>query len=161
MNCLMSAYRTAAGPARTRQSTASGRLWSLVDADSMAQPTAFFDHGVIKPPITYAVVKFGRSHNKNESQGVGHMLRRATLIAGAAIATAAIGSASQASAQGECPEGYYLDRATGDCVPRPEPAPTQPPGATALCMDGTWSFSEHPYSGGTCHGHGGVQKHLT
>lgn len=87
------------------------------------------------------------------------MFLRAALIVGA-IATATIGLATPASAD-ECPEGYYLDRATGDCVPRPEAGPTQPPGATAQCVDGTWSFSEHPYSGGTCHGHGGVLKHLT
>jgi Protein of unknown function (DUF3761) len=85
---------------------------------------------------------------------------RATLIAAAAIATAGIALALPANAQGECPEGYYLDRATGDCVPRPEAAPSPPPGATALCADGTYSFSEHPHSGGTCHGHGGVAQYL-
>ena len=88
------------------------------------------------------------------------MFFRTTLIA-AAIATAAIGSASTTHSQTECPEGYYLDRATGDCVPRPEAAPSRPPGATAQWADGTYSFSEHPYSGGTCHGHGGVAQHYT
>lgn len=39
-------------------------------------------------------------------------------------------------------------------------SPTQPPGATAQCADGSWSFSEHPHAGGTCHGHGGVQQYL-
>ena len=84
------------------------------------------------------------------------MLLRATLIA-AAIATAATGSASPASAE---PGGCYI-AASGDCVSRPEYSPSgPPPGATAQCVDGTYSFSEHPYSGGTCHGHGGVAQVL-
>jgi hypothetical protein len=35
-----------------------------------------------------------------------------------------------------------------------------PPRATAICRDGTYSFSEHPYASGTCSHHGGVDKHL-
>jgi hypothetical protein len=33
--------------------------------------------------------------------------------------------------------------------------------ATAICPDGTYSFSEHPFVGGTCSHHGGVASHLT
>jgi hypothetical protein len=83
------------------------------------------------------------------------MLFRATLIA-AAIATAAIGSASPAHSEPPC----YI-AASGDCVPYPTHAPTAPACATAICRDGSYSCSEHPYSGGTCHGHDGVQTHLT
>ena len=88
------------------------------------------------------------------------MLLRATLIAAAAIAAAAIGLTSPANAKTECPPGYY-PAASGDCVPYPKKgsAPCQNP--TAICADGDYSCSEHPYSGGTCHGHGGVQTHLT
>ena len=35
-----------------------------------------------------------------------------------------------------------------------------PPRATAICRDGSYSFSEHPYAGGTCSHHGGVESHL-
>jgi Protein of unknown function (DUF3761) len=38
-------------------------------------------------------------------------------------------------------------------------AGTPPPGATALCRDGTYSYSKH--RSGTCSGHGGVKKWLT
>jgi hypothetical protein len=51
---------------------------------------------------------------------------------------------------GDC--GYYIN-SNGHQVPRPRgnsktDAPT--PRATAICCDGTYSFSEHPYAGGTC-----------
>ncbi len=52
--------------------------------------------------------------------------------------------------------GYYVNR-DGHRVPRPcgnartDPAP---PRATAVCRDGSYSFSEH--RGGTCSRHGGV-----
>jgi len=81
---------------------------------------------------------------------------RATLIA-AAIVTAAIGLASPANAEGGCPEGEYR-AASGDCVPHPEPG-TRPPCATAICVDGDYSCSEHPHASGTCHGHGGVAQY--
>jgi len=56
---------------------------------------------------------------------------------------------------GDC--GYYVNR-SGDTVPRPcgnvrQEAPPQ--GATAVCRDGTYSYSEH--HAGTCSRHGGVQ----
>ncbi len=36
------------------------------------------------------------------------------------------------------------------------PTPTPPPGPTALCNDGTWSYSQH--RSGTCSHHGGVKQ---
>ncbi|MGO9155427.1 DUF3761 domain-containing protein [Mycobacterium sp.] len=45
-------------------------------------------------------------------------------------------------------------------MPYPQKGGPQPPNATAQCADGSWSFSEHPYASGTCHGHGGVQRYL-
>lgn len=87
------------------------------------------------------------------------MLFRATLIAATAIAAATIGLAPPASAD-ECPPGYY-PAASGDCVPYPHRGSAPCPNPTAICRDGDYSCSEHPYSGGTCHGHGGVETHLT
>ena len=65
-------------------------------------------------------------------------------------------------APGAC--GYYTN-SNGNEVPRPcgnwrVPSTTPPTGATALCGDGTYSYSQHPYSGGTCSHHGGVAQHL-
>jgi len=58
--------------------------------------------------------------------------------------------------------GYYVNsqrhqvpRSCGDA--RLEEPPS---GATAVCRDGTYSSSEHPYASGTCSRHGGVDRHL-
>ena len=60
--------------------------------------------------------------------------------------------------------GYYTN-GQGHQVPRPcgnwrTEGASPPPGTTALCEDGTYSFSEHPYYKYTCSSHGGVAKHL-
>jgi hypothetical protein len=57
-----------------------------------------------------------------------------------------------------CPAGTYQG-SSGDCVQDPTAAPSPPPGATALCRDGTYSFSET--RSGTCSRHGGVKQWLT
>jgi Protein of unknown function (DUF3761) len=62
-----------------------------------------------------------------------------------------------------CGAGTYQN-SSGNCVPDPtQPDPSQPqsppPGATAKCRDGGWSFSQH--RSGTCSGHGGVAQWLT
>jgi len=58
---------------------------------------------------------------------------------------------------GSCGPDSYLN-SSGVCVPDPVAAPTAPPGATAHCRDGTYSFSQH--RSGTCSGHGGVAAFL-
>lgn len=88
------------------------------------------------------------------------MLLRATFFAAAIATVAAGGLAPPAVAQNDCPPGYY-PAASGDCVPYPKRGAAPCPNPTAICADGEYSCSEHPYSGGTCHGHGGVQTHLT
>jgi hypothetical protein len=52
--------------------------------------------------------------------------------------------------------GYYVN-SSGHQVPRPCGTAT---GATALCADGRYSYSEHPYGSKTCSYHGGVAQHL-
>ncbi|WP_081286989.1 DUF3761 domain-containing protein [Mycobacterium colombiense] len=84
------------------------------------------------------------------------MLSRAALVI-AAIVTAATALAASAYAS---PSGGCYTASSGDCVPYPQKGGPQPQGATAQCADGSWSFSEHPHAGGTCHGHGGVQQYL-
>ncbi len=66
------------------------------------------------------------------------------------------GGATAQRQPGDC--GYYVNR-DGETVPRPcgdvrEEAP--PDGWTAICRDGTYSYSRH--HSGTCSGHGGVQS---
>jgi hypothetical protein len=64
------------------------------------------------------------------------------------------GSAGGAS----CDEGTHYINSSGACVPRPTAAAAPPPGATAKCVDGEYSFSQHHQ--GTCSGHGGVAQYL-
>lgn len=68
--------------------------------------------------------------------------------------------AMPASAQqpGDC--GYYVNR-DGNRVPHPcgsSRTEVPPPGATAICRDGQYSYSQH--HSGTCSGHGGVATWL-
>lgn len=90
-------------------------------------------------------------------------MRLRTAVLSTAIAATVLSPSPSPTAHASpgCPDGPDYTASSGDCVSRPISSPTQPHGATAQCADGTWSFSEHPYSGGTCHGHGGVQTHLT
>jgi hypothetical protein len=59
--------------------------------------------------------------------------------------------------QGSCGSDYYRN-SSGVCVHRPTSGPGAPAGATAICNDGTYSYSQHRQ--GTCSGHGGVRTWL-
>ena len=90
------------------------------------------------------------------------MIGLTALVSGAATLITIGGSANGQPAPGAC--GYYRN-SYGHEVPRPcgnwrTNSTSAPNGATALCGDGTYSYSEHPYSGGTCSHHGGVEQHL-
>jgi Protein of unknown function (DUF3761) len=86
------------------------------------------------------------------------MFVRVVSVIAVAGASVAIGAASPAHARPDCPPGDY-QAASGDCVPDPKKGTADRP-PTAICRDGDYSYSEHPYSGGTCHGHGGVAQVL-
>jgi hypothetical protein len=62
-----------------------------------------------------------------------------------------------AAPQQNCPNGTYVNTA-GNTVCSPYSAPSAPPGATAQCRDGTYSFSQS--RSGTCSSHGGVAQWL-
>jgi len=88
-----------------------------------------------------------------------NMLTSAALILGLVI----LGGVVLAYAEqrpGDC--GYYTN-SNGHQVPRPcgnSKTDAPPPRATAICKDGTYSFSEHPHASWTCSHHGGVASHL-
>lgn len=65
--------------------------------------------------------------------------------------------AATASAVAQEPVRYYTN-SYGNTVQRPTHYNTTPQGATALCRDGSYSFSQHRK--GTCSGHGGVARWL-
>jgi len=75
----------------------------------------------------------------------------------AVVAAFAALAASALAAQAQCPPNTY-ENVSHHCVHRPEHANRQPEGATALCRDGSYSFSEH--HSGTCSHHGGVARWL-
>lgn len=86
---------------------------------------------------------------------------RITGIAFAALIVALVAApgATAFARSGSC--GYYTN-SNGQEVSRPCRDPGADPNhrPTALCRDGTYSFSRHPYASGTCSYHGGVARHL-
>ncbi len=66
-------------------------------------------------------------------------------------------SSSSAAAPTDCPNGTYVNSA-GNTVCSPYASPSTPAGATAQCVDGTYSFSQS--RSGTCSHHGGVATWL-
>jgi len=56
-----------------------------------------------------------------------------------------------------CPNGSYVN-SVGNTVCSPYSSPSTPAGATARCVDGTYSFSQS--RSGTCSHHGGVAEWL-
>lgn len=77
------------------------------------------------------------------------------LLAGLAVGWAA--PANAVAQPAGCGAGYYTN-VDGACVHDPEYSAVQPSGATALCGDGTYSFSRHHR--GTCSHHDGVAQFL-
>lgn len=64
---------------------------------------------------------------------------------------------SSPTPQPTCTNGTYVN-SDGNTVCSPETSSTVPAGATAQCVDGTYSFSQH--RSGTCSHHGGVAQWL-
>lgn len=69
-------------------------------------------------------------------------------------------SSDPANAASSCSKGFYR-AASDDGVHRPVcGASSPPPGATALCNDGCYSFSENADMDETCSRHGGTKQVL-
>jgi hypothetical protein len=73
-------------------------------------------------------------------------------------ASTATGSVKPDSSKANCANNGTYVNSKGQTVPRPENCSVPPKGATALCRDGTYSFSQSRR--GTCSHHGGVAKWL-
>jgi uncharacterized protein YraI len=54
---------------------------------------------------------------------------------------------------------HYYNNVDDNIIQAPTRYPVQPQGATAVCIDGTYSFSQH--AKGTCSKHGGVYQWLS
>ncbi|MGH9012506.1 MAG: DUF3761 domain-containing protein [Acidimicrobiia bacterium] len=67
-------------------------------------------------------------------------------------------AARRAAERAACPNGTYIN-SEGNEVCRPYASTDAPPGATAQCVDGTYSFSQN--RSGTCSHHGGVARWLS
>lgn len=108
------------------------------------------------------------------------MFFRAALVL-AAIAMATVGWASPTNAQSpvaaaitapsspvisvddepgddECGDGWEWSKTVGRCIPAPTAAPTPPPGATFLCVDGDYSYAKTSH--GACSRHGGIKARV-
>jgi Protein of unknown function (DUF3761) len=79
------------------------------------------------------------------------------MLLAAAVGVAVIGGALPSAPASASPYGCY-DNVDGQCIQDPTQAPTAPPGASAQCRDGSYSFSTH--HSGTCSSHGGVATWL-
>lgn len=77
----------------------------------------------------------------------------ALIATGAAEARPRPAAAAPTTVQPADDAAYYTN-VSGHRVHRPIQAAQRPPGATARCADGAYSFSEHRR--GTCSHHGGV-----
>jgi hypothetical protein len=66
--------------------------------------------------------------------------------------------ASQSAAPVPLSNNNHYVNSSGNVVHSPAKAPSVPPGATAVCGDGTYSFSQHRQ--GTCSHHSGVARWL-
>lgn len=65
---------------------------------------------------------------------------------------------TSSSTGGSCQSGWYRN-VDGDCVPSPSSdSNLLPGGPTAICRDGSYSYSQH--HSGTCSHHGGVSRWL-
>ncbi|HEY1835321.1 MAG TPA: G5 domain-containing protein [Candidatus Saccharimonadales bacterium] len=89
-------------------------------------------------------------------QQTGKQLLSKTVTTLAVNQATAIGT-YVAPAPASCPNGTYVNSA-GNTVCSPYPAPSTPAGATAQCVDGTYSFSQS--HSGTCSHHGGIATRL-
>ena len=106
------------------------------------------------PPPPHRSEEYGpQPGGKHDAAFAGGQSLRATVVAVAMVA-----AATTAAASPQCPAGTYLAD-SGDCVQSPTGAPSPAVGATTMCGDGTYSFSQN--RSGTCSHHEGVAQWLT
>jgi hypothetical protein len=84
-------------------------------------------------------------------------LLNTTIVAQPVTQVTSVGTYVAPAPSSTCTNGTYVNT-YGNTVCSPEPAPSAPAGATAQCVDGTYSFSQS--RSGTCSHHGGVGQWL-
>lgn len=118
---------------------------------SFAKTIKGSDHKTYQKPIHY-VRKYTVSNNRvNFSKYVAAAAKSAPASNPAPTPT------PEPQQEPVCTNGTYINSA-GNTVCSPESSSTQPTGATAQCVDGTYSFSQSRR--GTCSHHGGVAQWL-
>ena len=90
--------------------------------------------------------------------GIGRAVRLALVALALTAGAARARDVREPDEGGLDRHGHYVSRSDGQSVHRPAKTRdgSKPAGATALCRDGTWSFS-HTHRG-TCSRHGGVAR---
>ena len=81
-------------------------------------------------------------------------MRPTWVFAATAALALSVGGLAQAGVPGGCNEAAQLTQVSGETVQRPERDSRAPAGWTAVCRDGTYSFSENRRA--ACSSHGGV-----
>lgn len=100
-----------------------------------------------------------RERAEQEQQARARAEQQAPLRAAPAPQAPPQRPAAPAPARGPaCESSSHYVNSAGNCVPRPTEAASAPPGATAKCNNGSYSFSQN--RSGTCSGNGGVAQWL-
>lgn len=94
-------------------------------------------------------------HHKAPASGQASTTGQSPKAASAATAAA---SAPNTAAPVPLSNNNHYVNSSGNVVHSPAKAPSVPQGATAVCGDGSYSFSQHRQ--GTCSHHGGVSRWL-
>lgn len=147
-------------------------------ADGSVASPVFGQQITATGPYTVAIDYGDGDHYTNDGQHLGAIFSHTYHQAGSFVVTAVLTDATGQTASSSCTyswtkpvvvagggssggsgsSGDTYTNVDGNQIPGPISAPVAPPGATAQCNDGTWSFSQHHQ--GTCSHHGGVARWL-
>ncbi|HTB48660.1 MAG TPA: DUF3761 domain-containing protein [Verrucomicrobiae bacterium] len=107
--------------------------------------------------LTYQVALTNGKQTNKQLTNTTVTLQPVTQVTSVGTYVAPAPAPAPAPAAPSCPNGTYVN-SDGSTVCSPYSSSTVPAGATAQCVDGTYSFSQH--RSGTCSDHGGVATWL-